>query len=290
MRLRRRLAGTLLLCTLLAIVGRALAADRPVRIGWTAWADGVFVTRLAERIIETELDQPVELVRAGIAEQYQGLAAGRIDVTLMSWQPRTHGPYLARVAGRVEDLGVLYHGARLGWAVPDHVPGEALASIADLADPAVRERLGGRIVGIDPGAGLMRLSRRAVSRYGLDGYELEAGSGPAMTAALDRAVAAGEWTVVTAWSPHWIFAAHELRYLEDPRGVLGGDEQVHALARSGFYAERPRVAAMLARMWLPLDELEEALLDARERSYAAAVGRYLERHPERVRYWVSGRP
>ena len=273
-----------------AVAASARGESEPIRVGWTAWADGVFVTHLARRIIESELDEPVELVRAGIAEQYQGLASGRLDVMLMSWQPRTHAPYVRRVAGRVEDLGVLYGGARLGWAVPGYVPRDRVASIGDLADPAVRERLDGRIVGIDPGAGLMRLSHRALARYGLDGYTLASGSGPGMSAALEDAVAAGDWVVVTAWSPHWIFAAHELRYLDDPEGVLGGPEQVHALARRGFHAEHPRVAALLARMWLPLDELEHALLRTHEESVAEAVDQYLQAHAERVRYWVTGTP
>ncbi len=127
----------------LALVAAPLAAREPIRIGWTAWADGVFVTRLAARIIEAELDQPVELVRAGIAEQYQGIAAGRLDAMLMSWQPRTHGPYIRRITGRAEDLGALYTGGRLGWAVPAYVPRDAIASIADLDNADVRERLGG---------------------------------------------------------------------------------------------------------------------------------------------------
>jgi len=277
------------LALILAVASTAAAAE-PVRIGWTAWADAVFVTRLAEHVIERELGTPVELVRAGIAEQYQGLASGRIDVMLMSWQPRTHGPYVRRVAGRVEDLGVLYDGARLGWAVPDYVPADVVGSIGDLTDPAVRTRLSGRIVGIDPGAGLMRLSRRALARYGLDEYALEPGSGPGMAASLSEAIAGGDWIVVTAWSPHWIFASHDLRYLDDPRRVLGGSEQVHVLAREGFYAEHPRVASMLGRMWLPLDELETALLDAHDRNHRVAVERYAERHADRVDYWVSGNP
>lgn len=276
-----------LLLFVLALPGAR--AEPPVRLGWTAWADGVFVTELAARLIEERLGQPVELVRAGIAEQYQGLVSGRIDAMLMSWQPRTHGPYIERIAGRVEDLGVLYDSARLGWAVPAHVPVDRVRSIEDLRDAGVRQRLGGRIVGIDPGAGLMRLSRAAIRTYGLEGYELEIGSGPSMTAALAEAVETGDWIVVTAWSPHWIFAEHELRYLDDPRGSLGGSEQVHVLARQGLYAERPRVAALLARMWLPLDELEAALLDAERDSLAEAVERYIGNHPERIAYWLNGR-
>lgn len=266
-----------------------LAAREPIRIGWTAWADGVFVTRLAARLIENELDQPVELVRAGIAEQYQGIASGRLDAMLMSWQPQTHGPYVRRVAGRVEDLGALYTGGRLGWAVPAYVPRDAIASIGDLAKTEVRERLDGRITGIEPASGLMRLSRRAVDAYGLEGYELKPGSGPAMGEALGRAIEAGEWIVVTAWSPHWMFAAFDLRYLDDERGILGGTERVHALARPGFHADHPEVAELLGRMWLPRTELEAALLDARKDSANAAVDRYLKTHPERIRYWISGK-
>lgn len=278
----------------LAVFGLAwapsAASQEPIRIGWTAWADGVFITRLAEHLIEEELGQPVELVRAGIAEQYQGVAGGRMDVTLMSWQPRTHGPYVTRVASEVEDLGVLYGGAKLGWAVPDYVPRERVAAIDDLTDPDVRERLGGRVVGIDPGAGLMRLSNRAVEQYALDDYSVAAGSGPEMTGTLANAVDAGDWIVVTAWSPHWMFAAFDLRYLDDPKGVLGGGEQIHALARQGFYADHPEVAELLTRMWVPLRDLEEGMLDAHRRNHTAAVERFAEVHRERIEYWITGEP
>lgn len=263
-------------------------AETPIRLGWTSWSDAVFVTELAARLIEDRLGTPVERVRAGIAEQYQGLADGRLDASLMSWQPRTHAPYLDRVAGRVEDLGILYHGARLGWAVPSHVPIDRVRSLADLKNTEVRERLGGRITGIEAASGLMRLSGAAVARYELDGYELATGSGPSMTAALDEAIESGEWIVVTAWNPHWMFAAHDLRYLEDPAGVLGGNEQVHVIAREGFHGDHPAAAALLGRMWLPLEELEAALLDARLRSVDKAVEKYIAEHPERVAYWTDG--
>jgi glycine betaine/proline transport system substrate-binding protein len=284
-------AAAVLALLLTAILAPARAAGpEPVRIGWMTWADGVFVTRLVERLIETELEQPVERVRAGIAEQYQGLAGGRLDLTLMSWQPRTHAPYLRRVRHRVEDLGAIYDGGRLGWAVPAYVPEESVATIADLRDPAVRERFAGRIVGIDPASGLMRLSRRAVQQYQLADYALEPGSGPAMGEALSAAIDAGDWIVVTAWSPHWIFAAHELRYLRDERGVLGGTERIHAVARRGFYAEHPAIGRLLSRFWLPRAELEHALLAAQRTSVEAAVSGYLADHPGRVAYWVGREP
>lgn len=111
-----------------------------------------------------------------------------------------------------------------------------------------------------------------------------------MTAALGRAIDRKEWIVVTAWSPHWMFAEWDLRYLKDPKRALGGQERVHALVRKGFYQDFPsEVTEMLTRMYLPLAELEQAMLEATRSSVREAVDSYLREHPARVAYWISGR-
>jgi glycine betaine/proline transport system substrate-binding protein len=265
--------------------------ERTLRIGWTAWADAEWITHLAARILEERLGQPVELVMADIGLQYQGLSTGHLDAMLMAWLPVTHEDYYDKVAGEVIDLGPLYTRARLGWVVPAYVPSERLASIEDLRDPEVRERLEGRIQGIDPGSGLMRASRQALRAYDLRGWQLVPASAAAMTAGLDRAVRRDEWIVLTAWSPHWIFARYDLRYLDDPRGALGRQERVHGLARAGFDRDfPPRVMGFFSRLFVPIEEVEKALLVASERSVDAAVDDFLERQADRVDYWVTGEP
>jgi glycine betaine/proline transport system substrate-binding protein len=42
-------------------------------------------------------------------------------------------------------------------------------------------------------------------------------------------------------------------------------------------------------MQLPIDDLQQAMYDARETSYEEAVARYIESNPKRVDYWVSGK-
>jgi glycine betaine/proline transport system substrate-binding protein len=112
-----------------------------------------------------------------------------------------------------------------------------------------------------------------------------------MTAALERAIAQNRWIVVTAWSPHWIFARWQLRYLDDPDHQLGGKERVHALLRRGFYQDYPsEVTEMLTRMYLPIEELEQALLRATQGSVDDAVDWYLREHQKRVKYWIDGDP
>ncbi|MBS3780805.1 MAG: glycine betaine ABC transporter substrate-binding protein, partial [Desulfovermiculus sp.] len=211
--------------------------DKPIKIGWTAWSTAEANTKLIKEILENKMGYDVDLIMSDIGIQYQGLSTGDIDLMLMAWLPTTHQNYWKKFAGKLVDLGPIYTQARLGWAVPDYIPQDEINSISDLTDPDVADKLNKKITGIDPGAGLMQASEKAMEQYGLEdaGYQLLSSSGAGMTAALSRAIKRDDWIVVTGWSPHWKFAKWDLRYLEDPKGLLGGKERIHCLARKGFY-------------------------------------------------------
>lgn len=266
------------------------AADKAeLRIGWTAWSDAEAVTKLASHILENRLNQPVKLVLLDIGIQYQGLANGDIDTMLMAWLPLTHKPYMDKLGNQLIDLGPLYTRARLGWVVPDYIPVNQLNNIEDLNNPKIARKLNYRIYGIDPGAGLMQASEKTLKAYGMNRYKLVSSSGAGMTAALARAIKRKQWIVVTGWSPHWMFARWKLRYLEDDKKSLGGRERIHALARKNFYQDFPvEVTEFLSRMFVPIDELESIMSRATEAGYDAAVKEYIEQHPERINYWVTG--
>ena len=284
---RHFLAGTTATMALASTPLAVLANTKPIRIGWTAWADAEAVTNLAKLILEQRLAQKVELVMTDVALQYAGLQRGQIDLMLMAWLPGTHKGYWEQVKGEVEDLGPLYTGAKLGWAVPDEVPVSELRSIEDLKKPQVRDKLAGRIQGIDAGSGLMKLSEAALKTYGLD-YRLQTASDAAMVSALDRAIQRKQWIVVTTWSPHWMFSQYKLRYLEDPKQALGGSESIHALARKGFSADFPKAAAFVRNMKMPLPDLEAMMLKARSSSPAAEASAYIASHGDTVNRWLAG--
>jgi len=283
----KRISSVLAVSALaLGLTTSAQAADK-VRVGWTAWSDAEFVTKLATRILEERMNQEVELVQTDIAPQYQGVASGDIDLMLMSWLPGTHSDYMDKVGGKVVNLGLLYDHAKLGWIVPEYVPKDKVSSITDLKNDEIRSKLDGQITGIDPGAGLTRLSKKVIKEYDLD-YDLQISSGAGMTAALKRAVQNDDWIVVTGWSPHWKFGAYDLRYIDDPKGVLGSWERIHAIAREGLYQDNIEAATMVSRMWIPIEDLQAAMYDARQRSYEKAVTKYINNNEARVKYWVSG--
>ena len=265
----------------------AVAQRDDLRLGWSPWADAEVVSLMAEQLIETHYDVPVERVMADIGIQYQSVARGDLDLMLMAWLPGTHRDYWERVRDQVLDLGPMYSG-KLGWVVPDYVPANELNSISDLRDPTLAKRFGNRVQGIDPGSGLNQASEQALKSYRLADIELISASSAAMTAVLAQAIREQRWVVVTSWTPHWMFARYQLRFLEDPQGVFGGTERIHAVARLGLDKQFPQVTDFLSRFHIPDQELSAVLLNAQNTSAEEAVMNYIKLHPERVRYWLSG--
>ena len=263
------------------------SADQPLKLGWSPWADAEVVSLMAAKLIESELNQPVERVMADIGIQYQSVARGDLDLMLMAWLPGTHRDYWGKVRDQVLDLGPMYSG-RLGWIVPDYVPREAISSIVQLKDHQLAARFDGRVQGIDPGSGLNQASLKALKQYGLTSMELVASSSASMAAVLSQAIEEQRWLIATSWTPHWMFARFKLRFLKDPKGSFGGTERIHAVARQGLDQRHPAVTAFLSRFHLPDRDLDGLLLQAQETSAEAAVATYLARHPNRIRYWTTG--
>ena len=268
-------------------IDESSSAERPLKLGWSPWADAEVVSLMAAQLIESELKQPVERVMADIGIQYQSVARGDLDLMLMAWLPGTHRDYWGKVRDQVLDLGPMYSG-RLGWIVPDYVPREVISSINQLQNPQLAARFGGRVQGIDPGSGLNQASLKALKQYGLTSMELVASSSAAMAAVLAQAIEEQRWLIATSWTPHWMFARFKLRFLSDPKGSFGGTERIHAVARQGLDQRHPALTAFLSRFHLPESDLDGLLLQAQESSAETAVSTYLARHPNRVRYWTTG--
>jgi glycine betaine/proline transport system substrate-binding protein len=284
-----RSVSTMVAVTLsLAAASPAQASEGKIlRIGWTAWSDAEAVTNVAKQLLEQQLGYKVELVMTDIGLQYQGVAKGKLDVMLMAWLPTTHKAYWDKLSNEVVDVGILYDNAKLGWAVPTYIPESEVKSIEDLKKPSVKEKLKGKIQGIDPGAGLMQASERTIKTYDLDGYQLLTSSDAGMVIALDRAIKRNEWIVVTAWTPHWMFSRYKLRYLQDPKQSLGGPEAIHAVSRKGFEQDFPKAAAFIKNFKISIADLESLMLKAKDSSYEKEAAAFIKTHPNMVEKWLK---
>lgn len=258
-------------------------APKRVDLIYVEWSSEVASTNVVAAVLQEKLGYEVRLTPVSAAAMWQGIAGGDADAMVAAWLPTTHGHYLERLQEQLVDLGPNLDGTRIGLVVPAYV---GISSIEELNENA--ERFDGRIIGIDPGAGLMSKTEEVMEAYGLDKLRLVEGSGATMTAALADAVKREQWVVVTGWTPHWKFAQWDLKYLEDPQNVYGGAEQIHTIVRRGLEQDMPEVYRFLDNFSWTTDDMQQVMVWNREEGatpYETAK-RWIAENPDKVQAWL----
>ncbi|NDV25463.1 glycine betaine ABC transporter substrate-binding protein [Desulfovibrio sp. JC010] len=250
--MKKILVLTLAALLVAAFSTAAFAGDKKVKLAYVEWDCATATTNVIKAVLEERMGIECEVIPVAAAVMWQGVASGDVDGMAAAWLPVTHGDYLKRLKKDIVDLGPNVTGARLGWAVPTYVTAESIADLNKYAD-----KFDDKIIGIDPGAGLMMRSEEAIEAYDLDKFELMEGSGATMTAALGNAVKNNEWIVVTAWSPHWMFGRWDLKYLDDPKKILGESETINTVVRKGLDKDMPKVYAFLDKFaWKDANQMQ----------------------------------
>ncbi len=265
------------------LVGCDRIAPRPeIKLAYVNWADATALTHVVQAVLETRFGYRVELTVADAAPVFTSVADGGHDAFVDAWLPDTHAEYMKRFQDRLVDLGPNFEGTRIGLVVPDYVP---IQSIDQLRGNAAS--VGGKVVGIDSGAGIMSATEKAIAAYQLE-LKLLPSSEAAMAASLKDAIETRRPIVVTGWKPHWMFARWDLRFLDDPRGVYGTSENIHTVVRPGFVEDYPRVAEFLRRFTLTAEQLQELMeqMRARDADPEDVAFRWVEHHKELVDSWL----
>lgn len=262
--------------------GDAGGASGTITLGFIpSWTDGLSTAYLLEDQLEKQgYDvEMTELTEAALL--YTGLAEGDVDMYPSAWPEVTHASYMEEYGDQIEDLGAYYDNAKLTFAVPSYTEIDSIAELEGNAD-----MFGGRIVGIEPGAGLTAATQDSVMPgYNLEGdYELVTSSTAAMLTELESAIDSEEDIVVTLWQPFWANSAYDVKTLEDPEGALGETEALHFLGTEGFAEEFPEAAELIAGIQLD-DEtygsLENMVVNEYEEGEEAeAIDAWIEANPE----------
>ena len=235
-----------------------------ISFAYANWAEGIAITNLAKVIFEEE-GYTVKLKNADIAPIFAALAKKDADAFLDSWLPVTHEDYFKQYGDQLEIAGTLFDEAIIGLVVPTYV---SINSVEELND--VKDKFNGEIVGIDAGAGVMKVTDMAIDEYGLD-YKLLSSTGPMMTASLKKAIDEKQWIVVTGWKPHWKFNRFDLKFLEDSKNVYGEAEVIKSVLRKGFKEEDPFAAQLIANMKFSNEQIS-SLMAAMEEAPTEEMG------------------
>ena len=269
------------------------ASCRDVTFSDVGWTDITATTATASVILEALGYAPkIELLAVPVT--YASLKSGDVDVFLGNWMPTMEAdiaPY--REDGSVETIVTNLEGAKYTLAVPQYTYDAGLKSFGDIA--TFRDKLGGKIYGIEPGNDGNRLILDMIegNQFDLAGFEVVESSEAGMLSQVQRAVNAKQDIVFLGWEPHPMNANFEMAYLDGGDDVFGpdyGGATVHTNVRKGLTTECPNLGKLLTNMVFSLkmeNEIMGAILNDGAEANAAATS-WLKSNPDALTPWLEG--
>lgn len=265
---------------------------------WSCTSPLLHITKI---ILEKELGYKVEIVKVDdVSIAWARLASGEIDIFVDCWLPNQE-PMVKEYIGRTEIVGVNYIGCLQGWAVPTYV--ERVNSISDLYEEEIRDMFDfdndglGDLIGIEAGTECTIINNEKIAAYQLP-YEQVEGSEQAMCSALEDAYRKGEPTLIYTWTPHWMWAKYELKFLEDPDpywprsgrpGWTGWPVATVNTVVTGDLRERaPEAVEFLARFKIPLEDVNQAIyeIEIEGKDPAEWAREWIQQHRDIVDEWI----
>lgn len=268
-----------------ALVGMSImpaqAADKTIKMGTLAWEDLTPITGITKKVLEDAgySVRVTEFSEWGIA--YAALTKGDIEV-LASQTDYVAQDYWDKNKNRLEKISPVSHGLYQAIAVPKYVGIDSLDQLNGSAD-----KFGNKIIGIEPGSGLMRDATSAVKAYGIK-LQLVEGSTSAMTAALKSAVDRKEWIAVTIWEPSWMAQKFDMKYLADPKGVFPPAQGYYWIGRKGFSEQNPQAREVMASVYVPLADITAingAVKDGK--TMDQAIKAWTDSHGDLIKRWEN---
>ncbi len=275
--------GALLSILLVGLLLYSCAAELDeVRLGYVEWDSEIASTHVVAAVLMDRLDREVNIQSAEPGPMWAGIARGDFDAIVSAWLPATHQTYWDSYGVDVVDLGPNLEDARIGWVVPAYTPINSITELNDFSN-----ELGGRVVGIDPGAGLMQASEQAIEHYGIN-LRLVEGSGAAMAAALSSAIRNNEHIVVAGWTPHWKFASFDLKYLDDPDGIFGDAEAIHTIVTPQLEEQDPEVFSFLDNFYWTNEDIGQVMVMIEEGMAPMEAARaWISENEDKVDAWLE---
>ena len=264
----------------------AVSGGKELRLGYIGWDENVAVSTLTKVLLEEELGYEVELQRSNVAvvkQVFRGVAGGDLDAFQDVWMPN-HKDYLSEVKNDVEHLDPWFEGKTAqGIAVPYYMDVHSLSKL----DGAGTDM----IIGIEPGSAVHpQIENKVIPGYNLD-MKLVESSTPAMISELEKAYKMREPIVFYGWSPHWMNARYDFRYLKDPRDLQGrfnDSAEISSIVNENLPEDDPVAYEFIRSISLSKEEVNQMEVDINEAGDPdAGVKAWLEANRSVVQPWID---
>jgi glycine betaine/proline transport system substrate-binding protein len=279
--------------TLLA--SAAFAADpescKKVRLSDVGWTDVQATTGTAAVVLQALGYEP-EVLQLAVPVTYSSLKTNDVDVFLGNWMPSQTNDIKDYTAdGSVETISTNLEGAGYGMVVPTYMADAGVKSLTDLAKPEVKEKLGGKLYGIEAGNDGNRIILDMIAKADspVAGYELVESSEAGMLTQAESSIKGNEWIVFLGWTPHPVMGEMKISYLDGMGDSGFGAATVHTNVRKGYTTECPNVGTFFKNLKFDLSA-ENAMMDGILKGGTPndVAKEWLKAHPDAVAPWLNG--
>ncbi len=282
---------------LLALSSTAYAGDaescKTVRLSDVGWTDITAITAMTAAILEP-MGYVGDIKQLAVPVTFASMKSKDIDVFLGNWMPSMENDIKAyREDGSVETLGANLEGAKYTLAVNQEIYDAGLKDFADIGK--FKDRLGGKVYGIEPGNDGNRLVLEAIKdpNMKMDGFELVESSEAGMLAQVAKNTGAGKDIVFLGWAPHPMNANFKIQYLTGGDALFGpnfGGANVYTNVRQGYVAECPNVGKLVSNLKFTM-EMENKVMGEILNNGAdpkAAALAWVKANPDALNAWLDG--
>ena len=282
---------------LLALSSTAYAGDaescKTVRLSDVGWTDITAITAMTSAILEP-MGYVGDIKQLAVPVTFASMKSKDIDVFLGNWMPSMENDIKAyREDGSVETLGANLEGAKYTLAVNQEIYDAGLKDFADIGK--FKDRLGGKVYGIEPGNDGNRLVLEAIKDPALkmDGFELVESSEAGMLAQVAKNTGAGKDIVFLGWAPHPMNANFKIQYLTGGDALFGpnfGGANVYTNVRQGYVAECPNVGKLISNLKFTMEmenKVMGEILNNGVDPKAAALA-WVKANPDALGAWLDG--
>lgn len=86
-----------------------------------------------------------------------------------------------------------------------------------------------------------------------------------------------------------MFANMDLKYLDDPKNVYGGAEQIHTMVRKGLQDDMPDVYLFLSQFKWTADDMAQVMVKIQGgQSPEEAAKDWVDNNEAKVNEWITG--
>jgi glycine betaine/proline transport system substrate-binding protein len=264
-----------------------VAGGKELTLGYIVWDENVAVSNLTKVLLEEDLGYEkveLQLIDVEVVKQvFQGVADGDLAAFQDVWMPNLE-ENLSKVQKDVVHLDPWFEGeTSYGISVPDYMD---VRSISELDEAGTD-----LIIGIESGAAFHpQIKNKVIPGYNLD-MKLVEGSTPAMLFELEKAYKERQPIVFLRWSPHWMNAEYDLRYLKDPKDLQGDfndPAKISTIVNKDLPEDDPVAYTFLKAISLNEEQLNEMEADINEaEDPVKGVKAWLKGNRDIVQPWID---